>query len=240
MIRIATGALPFVAAIAAPAGAAERSVAVTTFDRIRIDGPFEVQLITRATPNAKISGDARVLDLVSVRVEGGMLVVRAERGGWGERGRAHGGTPAIRVQTRDLRSVSVIGGGRLTVMGPVTAERVDLAVTGAGSLVVPALAAGQVTATLIGTGQLTLGGTARTARLVGNGAGRIAAEGLTAGDVTVRTEGTTSVGVTARFTAAAYSTGLGPIEILGRPECRGKAQAGGPIRCGGKPLPEIR
>ncbi len=226
--------------IVAPANAAERSVAVTSFERVRVDGPFEVRLTTRATPNATISGDARMLDLVSVRVDGGTLIVRAERGGWGERGRASGPAPIIRVQTRDLKSASVIGGGRLTVTGPVMADRVDLSLTGAGSLNVPGVAAGQLVATLIGTGQLTLGGTTRSARLIGNGAGRIAAEGLTAGDATVRTEGTTSVGVTARFTAAAYSTGLGPIEILGRPECKGKAQAGGPIRCGGKPLPVVR
>ena len=225
------------ALLAAPADAAERSVVVTSFDRIRVDGPFDVRLTTRATPGATIAGDARALDLVSVRVDGGMLIVRADRGGWGERGNAvSASAPVIRVQTRDLKSASVIGGGQLTVTGPVTAERVDLTVTGAGTLTTTGLAAGQVTATLIGTGAMTLAGTARGARLIGNGAGRIAAERLTAGDVTVRTDGTTAVGVTARFTAAAYSTGLGPIEILGRPECKGKAQAGGPIRCGGKPL----
>lgn len=233
-------ALPLAVLIAVPAGAAERSVAVTSFDRVRVDGPFEVRLTTRATPNATISGDARMLDLVSVRVDGGTLIVRAERGGWGERGRASGTAPVIRVQTRDLKSASVIGGGRLTVAGPVMAERVDLSLTGAGSLSMPGLAAGQLVATLIGTGQMTLGGSARSARLIGNGAGRIAAEALTAGDVAVRTEGTTSVGVTARYTAVANSTGLGPIEILGRPECKGKAQAGGPIRCAGKPLPDVR
>lgn len=226
--------------IAAPAGAADRSIAVTSFDRVRIDGPFQVELTTRATPNATVSGDARALDLVNVRVDGGTLVVRADRGGWGERGRSGGAAPVVRIQTRELKSASIVGGGTLAVVGPVSAERVDLNVTGAGSLAIPGLAAGQVTATLIGTGQVTLGGTARSARLIGNGAGRIAAEALTAGDVVVRTEGTASVGVTARYTASAFSTGLGPIEILGRPECKGKAQADGPIRCGGKPLPPTR
>ncbi len=42
--------------------------------------------------------------------------------------------------------------------------------------------------------------------------------------------------VTGRYTATAYSTGIGPIEILGQPECKGKPQAGGVIICGGRPL----
>lgn len=229
--------LVLTAATAAPASAAERTVAVTNFERIRVDGPFEVQLTTRQTPRATVSGDARALDLVDVRVDGGTLIVRAANGGWGERPAARGvSSPVIRLQTRDLRSASVVGSGKLSISGPVAADRVDLNVTGAGLLAADGVAAGQLTTTLIGTGQVQLSGTTRTARIVGNGAGTIAARGLTAGDVTIRTEGTTTVSVTARFTAAAFSTGLGPIEILGKPECKGKAQAGGVIVCGGKPL----
>lgn len=223
--------------IAAPAAAAERTVAVTNFERVRVDGPFEVQVTTRATPRATVSGDARALDRVEVRVDGGTLIVRAATGGWGERPVARGvPAPVIRVQTRDIRSAGVVGGGKLSIVGPVAADRVDLTVTGSGTLSAPGITAGLLTATLIGTGQVSLGGTARTVRVVANGAGDIAARGLTGGDVSVRTEGTSSVAVTARFTATANSTGFGPIEILGNPECKGKAQAGGPITCGGKPL----
>ena len=230
-------ALILLALIAAPAAAAERTVAITNFDRVRVDGPFEVRITTRMTPRAIVSGDARALDLVDVRVEGGTLVVHAARGGWGERPTARGvPAPVVTIQTRDLRSAGVVGGGKLSIAGPLSAERVDLNVTGPGTLTAPGVAATMLTATLLGTGEMTLGGTARTARLVGNGAGRIAASGLTVGDVMVRTEGSSAVAVTARFTATANSTGLGPIEILGKPECKGKAQAGGPIRCGGKPL----
>lgn len=230
-------ALALLALIAAPVAAAERTVAITNFDRIRVDGPFQVQVVTRATPRATVSGDARALDLVEVRVDGGTLVVRAASGGWGERPVARGvPAPIVQVQTRDIRSAGVVGGGKLSISGPVAAERVDLSVTGPGVLAVPELAAGALTATLIGNGELSLGGTARTVRLVGNGAGTFAARGLIAGDLNVRTEGATTVSVTARYTAAASSTGLGPIEILGKPECRGKAQAGGVIVCGGKPF----
>ena len=79
---------------------------------------------------------------------------------------------------------------------------------------------------------MTLGGTARSARLLANGAGAITAERLVANDAVVRTDGSTAVTVTARYTATANSTGLGPITILGKPECKVRAAAGGPITCG--------
>lgn len=220
--------------VGTPAVAAERSVAVVNFDRIRIDGAFDVRLTTRATPRATIGGDARALESVDVRVDGGTLVVRAGNTRWGERPVARGiAAPVVYLQTRDLRSAGVVGGGTLSIAGPVAADRVDLTVTGAGTLNAPQLAAGELTVTLIGPGQLTLAGTARRGRLLSNGSGTIAAGELTVGDLVVRTEGTTAVTVGARYTASATSTGLGPIAIVGRPECSVKALADGPIRCTG-------
>lgn len=228
--------LPILAG-ADPAAAAERAIAIPSFDRIRIDGPFDVRLTTRATPGVTVSGDPRMLESVAVRVEGGTLIVRAGNAGWGERPRARGlPNPIVTVRTRDLRGAGVAGGGTLRITGPVTASRVDLSITGSGTLDAPALAAGDLVMTLIGDGQATLAGTARTARLLGNGSGRIAAAGLTAGDAVVRTEGAVAVTVTARYTATANSTGLGAIDILGKPDCKVKPQADGPIRCFNAPV----
>lgn len=216
---------------AVPATAAERTVAVTNFDRVRIDGPFAVTLTTRASPNAIVSGDPRALDMVSVTFDGGTLIVRRNAAA-AERAPKNVPAPTVTLSTRDLRTVAVIGAGQFTVNGPVAAQRVDLTVTGAGSITAPALTADQLVATLIGTGQLNLGGTARSARLLANGAGEITAEGLVANEAIVRTDGSTAVTVTARYTATATSTGLGPITILGKPECKVRAVAGGPITCG--------
>ena len=216
---------------AVPAAAAERSVAVTNFDRVRIDGPFAVTLTTRASPNARVSGDPRVLETVSITFDGGTLVVRRDAAA-AARAPKNVVAPIIILSTRDLRTAAVIGAAQLTVDGPVAGPRIDLTVTGAGTIAAPALAADQLVATLIGTGQIALRGTARAARLLANGAGTIAAEDLVANDVVVRTDGSTAVTVTARYTANASSAGLGPITILGKPECKVRAAAGGPITCG--------
>ena len=65
--------------LAAPAGAAERNYSVTSFDRIRIDGPYQVTLKTNVAPFARASGTQAALDGVSIKVEGRTLVVRVRQ-----------------------------------------------------------------------------------------------------------------------------------------------------------------
>ena len=53
-------ALCFAAGLTAalPAAAAERSYTLTSFDRIRVEGPFAVDLVTNRSPFARATGSA--------------------------------------------------------------------------------------------------------------------------------------------------------------------------------------
>ncbi|HXG82131.1 MAG TPA: hypothetical protein VNJ05_10065, partial [Sphingomicrobium sp.] len=70
-----------------PAGAAppaaKRNYTVTDFDRIRIDGPYQVSLKTNVAPFARATGSQAALDGVSIEVQGRTLVVREGKNGWG-------------------------------------------------------------------------------------------------------------------------------------------------------------
>lgn len=226
-------ACALLAAIAAPAVAADRPFVVTNFDRVRIDGPFEVRVtVGGSSAKATASGDAAALAGIAIEVQGSTLVVRRAIDGWGEQPRARGPAPVITLIAPELRGASVIGGGRLTVAGPVRGQRIDLTVTGTGSIDAQAIASEQLNVTLIGAGTVALGGNSAAARLLTNGSGVIAATPLSVGDVTVRLDGPGETRVTARYTADVTSTGLGRIVVAGNPKCTVKALAGGPIQCG--------
>ena len=60
MIRTVTLAALLLAA--APASAAERNYSVSSFDRIRVDGPYRVTLTTGVSPFAKASGSNAGID----------------------------------------------------------------------------------------------------------------------------------------------------------------------------------
>lgn len=212
-------------AAAAPAAAADHRYVVTEFDRIRVEGPFDVRVTTRGTPMARAAGSSDALD---VHVEGTTLIVRAARGG-----ETAPAAPILYLRTTTLRSATVIGGGKLDIAGPLRSQRVDLQVTGSGALAVAALDAEQVVATLLGNGAMTLGGRAGRVRLLSNGAGAIEAGALLADDLVVRIDGAGTTRASARYFANVATTGFGAVTVYGKPKCTVKASADGPVACGG-------
>jgi hypothetical protein len=225
-------------ALSAPAMAADRPFVVTNFDRVRVDGPFEVRVqIGGSSAKASATGDARALDGLNVSVQGSTLVVRRAVNGWGEQGSAQGPAPVITLIAPELHGASVIGGGKLIIAGPVRGDRVDFTITGNGSIDAIAIDSDQFNLTLIGAGNATLGGKAAHGRLLTNGSGVIAALPLSVGDLTVRLDGPGETQVTARYSANLTNTGLGRIVVAGTAKCEVKSPAGGPVQCGAGTAP---
>lgn len=227
LILAAASALPV------PAAAADRTVVVTSFTRVRIDGSFVVEVRTGASPAARASGDAAAIERVDISQNGDTLIVRMGGKGWGERPGAKATAP-IRITLATPRLEGVAGGAGADVrVGAMKGTRVDLMLTGAGKLNVARVDADQLVATVVGTGALAAAGKAVRARLMVNGPGTIAASGLVADDLVTRLEGAGEVTAAARFTAQVTSTGLGKVTVLGKPRCQVRALAGGPVVCGG-------
>jgi hypothetical protein len=220
------------ALLAIPASADGRSYIVTNFDRIRVDGPFEVRLTVGPGSSGRAEGDPQALDDVSLDVQGTTLTIRRNANGWGEQGSGKDEGPiVITVSAPLLRSASVIGGGKLAIAGAVRGQRIDFQVTGTGSIDAQGLDVDEFAATLFGSGNVSLAGMARRARLSTNGTGTIAAQGLVANDLIVRLDGPGETQANARYTADLTSTGLGHIAVVGDGRCVKHAQAGGPITC---------
>ncbi|WP_380784705.1 GIN domain-containing protein [Sphingomonas sp. R86521] len=217
--------------VPAAAPAATRTVSIGSFERIRIDGPFEVRVETGRSPGATISGDGRATEDVEVRVTGSTLVVGKGLNGWGEQSRTGTGPVVVTLTTPTLVSAVVVGGGRVTISG-MKAMRVDLSVSGAGSLTLAKADTDQLNATVIGTGQMTIGGRAARARLTTSGPGVIDASALDTSDLIVSVDGVGDTKARARGSAQVTNTGLGKVTVLGPAKCVVKAPAGGPVICG--------
>lgn len=220
-------------ALAGPASAAERRVDLSSFERIRVEGAFRVTVVTGRSPHGVVTGDPRGLDGVELHQDGATLVVRGPM----DEGRAaqHGAAATVTLTTPRLASAAMLGGGVLTVTGGVTggrAQRLDLSVTGPGSISWTGADAEQANALVIGNGAITLSGHAGTVRLLVNGAGKIAADTLQADSLTIRVDGPGDVTARARYTAAVTNTGLGRIDVAGTAKCEVKSVAGGPVTCG--------
>lgn len=228
MIRLLAPALLL---LPVPARAAERSVGIGSFTTLRVDGPFAVT-VTEGSAHAAVAGDARLLDTVELDAEGTTLVVRPRRDGTAPTSSAAPIMPlAVRLATRDLATVTVVGGAKVTV-ARMQAPRVALSVTGSGALTVAAITADTAIVQIVGTGVVTAAGRATTVRLLANGTGTIEAGALEASDLFARLDGPGVLHGRARYTAQVISTGLGTVTIEGNAKCRLPLHPAGPIRCG--------
>lgn len=220
------------AALAGPAVAADRTIGLSSFDRVRVDGPFEVRIATGRPAGAVVSGDPRAIERVQVRVDGATAVVRRDVDGWGEQPRRAVSTPTVvTLSTPTLVSATSIAGARLAITR-TKGDRVDLAVTGAGAIAVQAADAAVLNVTVIGAGTVAVSGHAARVRLLTNGPGTIDAGALSADDLVVRLDGSGETRARARYTATVTNAGLGRIDVAGSPRCTIRAVAGGPVRCG--------
>jgi len=232
MIRIMPASL-VLAALAAPAAAADRRYSVSDFDRVVVEGPYAVRLVLGAPSSAVASGTNEGLDRVTVDVQGRTLRIRRNRSAWGGASGADAGPVTVRLATRNLRSARLIGPALLEVDG-ARGLNVEFTVEGSGRIRAANVAADNLSLGLLGSGGLDIAGTAKALRADFQGTGDVEASRLTAQAATVRTNTAGAVALTVNGPATVNANGLGDVAILGRPACTVTGLGAAQVRCGGR------
>ena len=220
-------------AAAGPAGAAERTYSVTDFDRVQVEGPYRVTLVTGRSSAARAEGSIQALDQVSVDVQGGILRVRRNRSTLASYPAADPGPVTVALTTRDLRTAAIVGSASLEI-DRAKGLRVDLSVSGSGRLSVAAVESDTLVVGLLGSGRITLAGRTKQLKATVQGSGDLAASGLSADEAQIISDTAGSVAVAVARTAKVTSTGNGDVEILGSPACTVTAKGSGRVSCGAR------
>ena len=214
-----------------PAVAAERRYSVTDFDRIQLEGPYEVVLRTGLASAARAEGTPAALERISIDVQGRTLRIRPNRSGWGGYPGESAGPVRVEVATRDLRTAVVVGAGSLAIdrMGGL---RADLSLSGSGRISAGTILADNLGLGIVGSGRMTVGGRAKQLRATVQGSGDLAAANLRADDATLVAETSGSVTVAVVRSAKVTASGAGDVVVLGTPSCTVQARGAGSVRCG--------
>lgn len=223
--------LVLLALTAVPAAAAERRYTVTDYDRVQIDGPFQVVMTTGKSASAIASGSPQALDRVSVEVQGRTLKVKPNRAAWGGYPGEGSGPVKIMLTAHELRSVTVTGSGTLTI-DKIRAMKFDLALSGSGRVAVGRLEADVAGLNLIGGGQIHAAGAVKSLRSTMQGSGDLKAELLTVQDAQLFSETSGTIDLAVKGTVKVRSTGSGDILISGKPACTVEALGSGRVVCG--------
>ena len=209
-----------------PAGAAptsQRNYSVTSFDRIRIEGPYQVHLRTNVAPYASAKGTPASLDGVRVEVQGRTLIVRAGSGSWGGYAGEGRGPVTIELGTHELGTAWINGAGAL-VIDRVKGLSFDLAIQGAGNARIDNANVDQMKIGISGAGSARLGGTSKKLTAIIRGTSSFEAEGLTATDAVIGAEGPVVIRATVTGSAKVDALGLASVTLGGNPACTIKAQ----------------
>lgn len=217
-------------ALAAPASAATRNFGITSFDRIRVDGPFKVSLTTGTAPFAKATGSAAALDRVSLEMRGTTLVVHNNVSDWSGYPGQDGGPIELSLGTHDLSSAWLNGSGSLAI-DKVEGLSFDLSLQGSGAATIPSVDVDQLNANILGTSTAVLSGRAAKITALVRGISGLDAAALAAKDASIGVEG--AVTVKAHVSNAVTVDGNGPVTVsfAGGPACtlrvRGSASVSG-------------
>ena len=210
--------------LASPALGAERNYSVTSFDRIRVDGPYQVTLKTNVSPFAKASGAQASIDGLSIRVEGRTLIVRANpSGGWGGYPGEARGPVTIELGTHDLSTAWVNGAGALAI-DKVKGLQFDLAIQGSGAARIDSANVDQLRIGLSGAASSRIAGKALKLTATVRGASTLDAEALAVKDAVIGAEGPATVRASVSGTAKVNALGLASVALAGEPSCTAKAQ----------------
>lgn len=206
------------AAVASPAGAATRNFTVTSFTKIRVDGPFNVSLKTGVAPFAKASGSSDAVDRIAIDVRGDTLVIRSSLDSWGGYPGKDVGPVEISLGTHDLSGAAVNGSGALSI-DKVRGLLFDLTVQGSAIADIESVDVDQFRVDLAGSVGATLGGKVGKLTSVLRGLSTLDATKLDVKDVSISADGPGTVKAQVSNSATIDASGPATIKLDGKPAC---------------------
>ena len=204
--------------LAAPASTATRNFGITSFEKIRVEGPFRVRLTTGVAPFASASGSSAAIDRVAIDMRGNTLVVHSNLSSWGGYPGQDSGPIEISVGTHDLSSAWISGSGALAI-DHVKGLSFDLSVQGSATATIAQTSVDQLSVAVVGTGSAALAGQVGKVTAVVRGVASLDAAKLAAKDATIGAEGTATVAANVSDSVNIDASGPATIKLTGRPAC---------------------
>src|SRR6185503_5266841 len=152
----------FIAALsaaAAPAAGATRTFEITSFSKVRVDGPYKVTLKTGIAPFASASGSQAALDRIAIDVRGDTLVIRSSLDSWGGYPGQDVGPVEVSLGTHDLSAAWLNGSGTLAI-DRVKGLSFDLSVQGSSAGDIGEASVDQLNVSVVGTASARVAGRA--------------------------------------------------------------------------------
>lgn len=209
--------------------AAERRETITDFDRIRVEGSFDVNVTTGRGTSLVMAGTPAAIDATLVAVNGRMLTIRRKTSGWTYD--RNTGPVTIRITVPALYDAQLLGSGSLRI-DRMRGGRASIGVSGSGGLQVGSVVADRGDITLQGSGRVVAGGQIAQLRAANQGSGSLDTSALATADLVAVATGSGTTALAASRSARITATGSGSVTVAGNPACTVTSTGSGTVSCG--------
>lgn len=210
---------------------AQRAFEVGAFQSVSLTGSPDVIVTVGGAPSVRAEGDARMVERLDIRVEGGDLRIGYREGSSWSFGFGHRRGVTVHVTVPALAAATITGSGDMRI-DRVQGDRFVATVTGSGDLDLGRVQAGEAVFSVTGSGGIRAAGRAQRSQIELQGSGDVELGALEIRDAAVSVHG--SGNVTARAMEAARVTlmGSGDVAITGPARCQVEKRGSGDISCG--------
>ena len=206
------------AALASPATAATRNFGITSFTKVRVDGPFAVRLQTGVAPFARASGSATALDRVAIDVQGETLVVHNDLNASGGYPGRDNGPVEITLGTHDLSTAWLNGSGSLAI-DRAKGLKFDLSVQGSGVATIADAQVDQLNVNAQGTASVRVAGRASSLTAIARGISSVDASALASKDAVLGIDGAGTLAASVTNAVKVDASGPATVRLAGKPAC---------------------
>jgi hypothetical protein len=207
-----------VLAIAVPGNAAPRHFGITSFQKIRVDGPFRVRLTTGVAPFATASGSPEALDRISIDMRGDTLLVHGNLDSWGGYPGTNAGPVEVILGTHEISAAWVNGSGSLAI-DRVKGLSFDLSVQGSGLGEIGEAEVDQLNVSVVGTASARIAGQAAKVTAVIRGISSLDASALRAKDASLGADGAATIAANVSNSVTLDAKGPATVKLAGAPSC---------------------
>jgi len=214
------------------AHAAERKLLMSSFKNIVIEDDIAVELTTGKSPKARVIGDKKDIPNVSLERRGRTLVVKFKSNRINNRRRGIREPIKLVLQNHDLQNVTIRGNGSLYANTLTNPRSARILLSGNGELKLDQVDADQLTASVIGNGNIAIGeGQVNRGLLEIQGGGIIDAARVRFTDLDVTHQGNGQTTANAKRQVSISNNGRGQITVSGKGSCLIEKAGSATINC---------
>jgi len=202
---------------------------VRDFDRVSFGVAGSLYIMTGPEFRLEIEGDRRVVGNTEIQVRDGRLVIRNLNNNFGFRGDQK---VIINLTMPAISGIAVSGSGVAEIMDAVSADGLNLGVSGSGKLKVPSVEADRLECSISGSGDIIIEGRGSVddAEISISGSGSYTGELTEIDHLLVKVSGSGSCYCNAGDSLEASISGSGSIYYSGNPKINARVSGSGKVR----------